>query len=172
MLPVLILAKLREQVDRADHLLSLVPAGSLEWKPDAPTTSGRPPAVVGRVIGHLLECLAGSCAALYAANSDRLGHFLLLRQRPVNHSAQPEEARERIREYMRHIEEGFALLSNADLERVVPTVFVPSGEALITLLLGNLEHLINHKYQLFFYLKLLGVPVGSRDLYCWRGEAQ
>jgi hypothetical protein len=41
---------------------------------------------------------------------------------------------------------------------MVPSVFVPEGEQLATLLLGNLEHLINHKYQLFFYLKLLGIP--------------
>ena len=52
----------------------------------------------------------------------------------------------------------------------IPTVFVPEGEALLTLLLGNLEHFINHKYQLFAYLKMLGVPLGSRDLYVWRGR--
>ncbi len=40
----------------------------------------------------------------------------------------------------------------------------------MTLLLGNLEHLLNHKYQLFFYLKLLGVPVNSSDLYRFRGD--
>jgi hypothetical protein len=38
-----------------------------------------------------------------------------------------------------------------------------------TLLLGNLEHLINHKHQLFLYLKLMGVPVGTPDLYQFRG---
>jgi hypothetical protein len=52
---------------------------------------------------------------------------------------------------------------------MIPSVFVPEGESLLTLLLGNLEHLINHKYQLFFYLKLLGLPVTSRDIYHWRG---
>jgi len=52
----------------------------------------------------------------------------------------------------------------------------PSGahagfeEALLTLLLGNLEHFINHQYQLFAYLKMLGVPLGTRDLYVWRGR--
>jgi hypothetical protein len=39
----------------------------------------------------------------------------------------------------------------------------------MTLLLGNLEHLVNHKYQLFFYLKMLGVPLGTPDLYRLRG---
>jgi hypothetical protein len=46
----------------------------------------------------------------------------------------------------------------------------PEGEALLTLLLGNLERFINHTYQLFAYLKMLGVPLGTRDLYVWRGR--
>jgi hypothetical protein len=36
-----------------------------------------------------------------------------------------------------------------------------------------IEHdlkLHNHKYQLFAYLKMLGVPLGTRDLYAWRGR--
>jgi hypothetical protein len=36
-----------------------------------------------------------------------------------------------------------------------------------------IEHelkLQNHKYQLFAYLKMLGVPLGTRDLYTWRGR--
>jgi hypothetical protein len=52
---------------------------------------------------------------------------------------------------------------------MLPTVF--ATESVMTLLLGNLEHLINHKYQLFVYLKLLGVSVGTGDIYCWRGSA-
>jgi hypothetical protein len=53
--------------------------------------------------------------------------------------------------------------------RAIPTVFVPSGEAVLTLLLGNLEHVTNHKHQLFLYLKMLGVSVTTADLYAWRG---
>lgn len=70
-----------------------------------------------------------------------------------------------MRAYENCIREGFALLKDDDLARLIPTVFVPDGEPLITILLGNLEHFINHKYQLFFYLKLLGVEVTTSDLY-------
>jgi hypothetical protein len=56
-----------------------------------------------------------------------------------------------------------------DLARPIPTVFVPEREALLTLLLGNLEHLISHKYQLLTYLKLAGVAVGTPDIYRFRG---
>ena len=31
--------------------------------------------------------------------------------------------------------------------------------------LGMAEHWVNHKYQLFFYLKLLGQPVNTMTLY-------
>ena len=53
---------------------------------------------------------------------------------------------------------------------MLTTVF--TNESVLTLLLGNLEHLVNHKYQLFVYLKILGVPVGTGDIYCWRGSTE
>jgi hypothetical protein len=158
-----ILEKVGEQAERADHLIGLLPPGRLDWRPAAEATSA------GDLLGHLLECMAGFCAALYALRRDRLAHFERLSRLRVNHSCAPEEARSRMRDYMAHIEEGFSLLCDDDLARLVPTVFAPEGEAAITILLGNLEHLINHKYQLFFYLKLLGVPVSTGDLYRLRG---
>jgi len=69
----------------------------------------------------------------------------------------------------RYIEEGFELCSDEKLERMLPTVFA-AAESIMTLLLGNLEHLINHKYQLFVYLKILGVPVATADIYRFRGN--
>ena len=155
----LFLMKLEEQIDRAQHLVALIPPDKLEWTPQADAFR------VCDLLGHLLECLAGFCATLYAVNPDRLSHFARLRELPVNHSCGAEEADARIRNYTSHIKEGFELLDDGDLARDVPTVFVPGGEAVLTVLLGNLEHLINHKYQLFFYLKMLGVDVTTSDLY-------
>ena len=160
----LILSKLREQVERTEHLLRLIPPEKIDWRPDWP--GARP---LAELLGHLLDCLAGLCAVLYAAEPQKLAHFAAVRGRPVNQRCGVDEARERVQEYMRHIEEGFALLTDQDLARRIPTVFVPEGEALLTLLLGNLEHLINHKQQLFLYLKVLDVPVGTADLYARRG---
>jgi hypothetical protein len=155
----LILDKLEEQVERADHLAALVPPEAAEWRPAANA------ARLCDLLGHLLECLAGFCATLYALHSDRLAHFITLRDQEVNHCCGAIEARERMAEYMARIREGFALVTDSDLARQIPTVFVEDGEALLTILLGNLEHFINHKHQLFFYLKLLGVSVGTGDLY-------
>jgi hypothetical protein len=158
-LPPLLLAKLEAQIERAAHLLSLVPQDKIEWQP-LPNSFR-----ICDLLGHWLECLAGFCAALYAMDPQRFAHFARLRERPVNHCCGVIEARERISEYLAHIREGFAGLTDADLARRVPTIFAAEGEAALTILLNNLEHFTNHKYQLFFYLKLLGVPVETRDLY-------
>ena len=161
---VSLLDKIHEQIERTTHLLGKLPQESLQWTPsmnnDWPT---------GKLLGHLLECLAGFCAVLMAANPERLAHFSRLRAMPVNHPCTIQEALERIALYGKHIDEGFALLCDQELARTIPTVFVASGEPILTLLLGNLEHLINHKHQLFTYLKLMGVAVGTSDLYCFRG---
>ena len=158
-LPPLILAKLEEQVERASHLVTLVPADKVEWRPLPDSLR------VCDLMGHLLECLAGFCAALYALAPERLAHFTSLRELRVNHCCGVEEALERMQEYLASIREGFAGLSDRDLARRLPTVFVAEGEAGLTILLGNLEHFINHKHQLFFYLKLLGVQLTTSDLY-------
>jgi hypothetical protein len=86
----------------------------------------------------------------------------------VNHCCGIDDACERIKEYRTCIQSGFELLTDEDLVRQVPTVFRPGGESLLTILLGNLEHLINHKHQLYFYLKLIGLPLTSEDLYQFR----
>ena len=155
----LILSKLEEQIDRADHLLTLIPPDKLEWRPVADSLR------VCDLLGHLLDCLAGFCATLYAIDRKRLAHFERLRNLAVNQPCAIAEASERIRDYASSIREGFSVISDGDLARRIPTVFAPEGEAVITILLDNLEHLINHKHQLFFYLKLLGVKVGTEDLY-------
>ncbi len=147
-----LLEKIREQIERTTHLIALVPAAQLDWTPSPGAWT------VGELTSHLLDCISGFCAVLAAAEPQRLAHFAKLRDVPAT-----------IECYRAHIEEGFALLTDADLARRVPTVFVPQGEPVLTLFLGNLEHLINHKHQLFAYLQQMGVPVATPDLYQLRG---
>lgn len=154
-----ILKKIEQQIERADHLVALVPAEKLEWRPVESAHR------VCDLLGHLLESLAGFCAALFALEPNRLASFSALRQLPVNHCCGIEEARHRMRGYLDHVRYGFGQMTDADLARRTPTLFSVDGERLIGLLLNNLEHFTNHKYQLFFYLKLLGVEVTTRDLY-------
>jgi DinB superfamily len=160
--------KVAETIERTEHLVALVPVDRLAWRPKLPH---EPPEAsdLGHILGHLLDCLAGFCAVFYAAYPSELSDFASLQSLPVNHSCLPEDARRQIKMYAVHIHRGFLQATDADLARKIPTVFVPQGESLLSLLLGNLEHLINHKYQLFFYLKLAGVAVTSKDIYAWRG---
>jgi hypothetical protein len=155
----LLLAKVEQQVELTVKLVARVPVERLEWRP-APGAFQ-----LSHLLGHLLEASAGFCAALYRARPQQLAHFARLRDLPVNHACDPRQAAERLRDYLNHIREGFAALTDGDLSRRLPTVFNPAGEALLTILLTNLEHFLNHKYQLFFYLKLLGVEVGTAQLY-------
>ena len=146
------LEKIREQIERTTHLMAMVPEAQQDWTPSPGAWT------TGELISHLLDCISGFCAVLAAAEPERLAHCAKLREKPTT-----------IESYRAHIEEGFALLNDADLARRVPTVFVAQGEPVLTLLLGNLEHLINHKHQLFSYLKQMGVPVATPDLYQFRG---
>lgn len=160
---VSLLSKIQEQIDSTIHLIKLLPADRLTGKPETP---GEWP--VEMLLGHLLDCLAGFCAVLAATEPERLAHFSELRSLPVNHACSPDEAIQRIARYSARIDEGFALLEDASLARLIPTAFVERGETVLTLFLGNLEHLINHKHQLFTHLKRMGVNVSTRDLYRFR----
>ncbi|HKP12866.1 MAG TPA: hypothetical protein VJZ91_12170 [Blastocatellia bacterium] len=155
----LLLAKVEQQVELAIGLAARVPADRLEWRPAHSVFR------LDHLLGHLLEACAGFCAALYSARPQELAHFARLRGLPVNHACGVDEATARLRDYLSHIREGFATLTDADLARRTPTLFAPAGEALLTTLLTNLEHFTNHKHQLFFTLKLLGVEVGTAQLY-------
>jgi hypothetical protein len=159
--------KVMETIERTEHLVSIVPAGALEWRPELP--SGMPAVDdFGHLLGHLLDCLAGFCAAFYRAFPVELADFQELRAMAVIEYRSPMEALEKIKRFEAQIRRGIQCCSDEDLARKIETVFVPEGQTLMAVLLGNLEHLINHKYQLFFHLKLAGVRVGSADIYKWK----
>lgn len=162
--------KVQGAVGRMEHLVSLVPADRLNWRPNPANEEIREVVDLGHVLGHLLDCMAGFCAAFLAAYPEELAEFVKLKSAQVNHFCTPGEWRERIGIYKEGIDRGFRLCTDEDLKRPIATIFMPKGEALGSILLNNLEHLVNHKYQLFFYLRLLGVPVGTEDLYDLKKE--
>ena len=158
-----LLAKIQEQIERTQHLIGFLPSNALTWQPNMER-----PWSAQQLLVHITTCLAGFCAVLYAARPERLGHFPELRRLPRLENPDAAAIGERIRLYGERIREGFVALDDADLGKIVPTVFVPNGESILTLLLGNLEHLLNHKHQLFLYLRLMAVEVTSADLYRFR----
>jgi hypothetical protein len=155
-----ILSKILQQIERADHLTALLPPDQLTWTPNI---AGAWP--IGMLLGHLQDCLAGFCAVLAAIHPEKLQHFHELKSRRTNEPVSIQEARDGFALYRAHIIAGFDVLDDADLAQRVPTVFIAEGELALTLLLGNLEHFINHKHQLFLYMKLMGADLASRDLY-------
>jgi hypothetical protein len=155
--------KIDEQIELTIHLIGRLPEDSAAITPIQDSWP------IGMLLAHFTDCVAGFCAVLMAAAPERLGHFAALRESLLRESSGPEEAISRIRIFQAAIAEGFEVLRDSDLARPLPTVFVPAGESVLTLLLGNLEHLINHKRQLFDYLKIMGVNIGTSDLYCFRG---
>jgi hypothetical protein len=159
-----ILAKIDEQIERTDRLIGILSPEQLNWTPEIPGAWS-----AAMVLGHILDCLGGFCAVLMAMYPDRLAYFQRLRKIPVNSVHNAREARDGLALFRKYIDEGFALLEDSDLAKPIPTAFVETGEPMLTLLLGNLEHLINHKHQLFMYLKLMGATVATQDLYHFRG---
>src|SRR5689334_13889607 len=90
--------KIFEAVERTQHLISLVPAESVAWAPKSAHVCLNA-LDMGHLLGHLLECMAGFCAAFYGAFPHELGEMAVLRALPVNHSCAPEEANVRISQY-------------------------------------------------------------------------
>ena len=68
-LPGLILAKVQEQIERTEHLLGLIPPDKIDWQPDP--NSRR----LSELLGHLLDCLAGFCAAVCISSSRALCYW-------------------------------------------------------------------------------------------------
>jgi DinB superfamily len=161
----IVLSKIEDQMERIDHLSSMIPEDRLDWTPPIPRAFS-----ISVLLGHLVETVSGFCAVLYAAVPDRLGHFLELKTLSVSKITGTAETRRRLAIYGERIREGFTLVADEDLGRKIPTVFVPEGESFLSLLLVNFEHLASHKYQLFMYLRLLGVGVVSEDLYHFSGK--
>jgi hypothetical protein len=161
-----LLLKIEEQIERSAHLADLLPDETRQLP-----LSAFDDWTACDLLGHLIACTAGFCAALYAADKERLAHFQRLRELPKIPSMDSRQFRARAEIFGAHIREAFALLDDAALGQIIPTVFVPSGQTLMTLLLGNLEHLINHKRQLFEFLKRQKIAVGTGDLYKLPGLA-
>ena len=163
----LVLAKIEEQINCLYTIVARLPVEKVDWQPELPPSIPAPPRSVRTALGHLLDCLAGFVAVLYAANPDWL-EFVNQIDRSMIRPCGITEALERIHLFQRYIRDGFQPLTDNQLGCLLSTVFVPEGEAVLTLLLGNLEHLINHKHEIFTYAKLLGIPVTTRDLYAFR----
>jgi hypothetical protein len=140
-------------------LISLAPAGKADWRP-APGNY----MTLGQLLHHLAMCPGIFVAAVNNAfpPAEAFQKFL---QEDLKNTKTPEAAK---REASRGWEEAKTAISGiSETAFHTQMVAVPWGPPmpLWRVCLGMAEHWANHKYQLFFYLKLLGQPVNTMTLY-------
>ena len=131
--------KVDHQVDRVLRMCALVPEERVGWQPPIPR-----PITFGQLFTHLCECLAGVAATLQAARPKELAHLSKLKGLLSSPCASVADAVSRLGEFRAAVAEGFAALTDDDLPRRIPTVFVKDGEPVLTLILINIEHLASH----------------------------
>jgi hypothetical protein len=142
-----------------EEMLAMVPPSADDWRPNWP---GDLPFSMPELVAHLADSCGAVCACFARLHpewgwtrAETAGLRVGLNRRVIaRYRAQLREARERTRD--------------EDWIRIIPTYFAPDGEPFLTVLLTNLKHVNHHAHQLFIYLKLLGVPVGTRHLYRFR----
>src|SRR5262245_58755191 len=119
-------SKFHETVERTQHLISLIPVEQLHWHPGDTKQNYND---IGHLLSHLICCMQGFCAVMHRAFPAELKHFADLRSmKEADHFCQPQEAAEQIRFLAACVDEGFRQCTDADLGRMLPTLFVPEGE--------------------------------------------
>ncbi len=140
-------------------LISLAPAEKLDWKPAQGNYMS-----LGQLLHHLSTCPGIFVAAVNNAfpPAESFQKFL---EEDLKNTKTPEVA---AREASRGWNAAQAALSGVTpAEFQARMVTVPFGPPmpLWRTCLAMAEHWVNHKYQLFFYLKLLGLPMNTMTLY-------
>jgi len=148
-----------DQLDRLVHLAEIVPEGWQARVPPLPTETFPDHRTVGELLVHLTEALDGLCGTLYNVDPTRFESLLELRQDGAR------EHSSRFRLYRVALAQAFESLEDEDLAVTVRSPFRADGETVLARVLVNLEHVVNHKHELFIALKLLGLNLGTADLY-------
>ncbi|MEP7364152.1 MAG: hypothetical protein ABI972_12925 [Acidobacteriota bacterium] len=160
-----VLSRIDEEVTLALELMERVPGESEQWRPDWPSESA-PPFTLKVLCWHLCESFAGICAVSVRLRGGSDPQAEALRARVADgRMGGIGESRALLADLAAFARDRFGEIADMDLARSIPTTFVPAGKPALSVILTNLAHFTNHKYQLFLYLKLLGVPVTTQDLY-------
>jgi uncharacterized damage-inducible protein DinB len=161
----LLAAEIENTYAVTDRLLRLVEDGDLEWKPPA----GSNWMTAGQLLMHLgMACgapMRGFVTGDWGLPEDaEMGDQPPAEKLPT--VASVAEARQLVAEDKRVALEALALSSEDDLEnKSAPAPWDPTGMVLGHRFLQMVDHLKQHKGQLFYYLKLEGKPVSTPDLW-------
>jgi hypothetical protein len=140
-------------------LISLAPASKLDWKPGPGNIMS-----LGQLLHHLSTYPGGLVMAVNNAfpSSEAFQKF---NKEDLKNTKTPEIAGRELSRGWDEAKAALAGISPTDFQgRMVSVPWGPPMPMWRTCL-GMAEHWLNHKYQLFFYLKLLGQPVNTMTLY-------
>lgn len=143
----------------AEKMIGMVPADKLKWQP-GPTFMS-----TGQVLSHLSDGLGGGLEMMigdkWPSNAE-MEDGMKLENLP---SCTPQEALDKLEKDKKTLRQVLDGMSEEDFTNKVFTV--PWGWKAKTerMAVGFLGHFLNHKMQLFTYLKLLGLPVNTETLY-------
>ncbi len=143
----------------AESMVRMVPADKIDWKP-GPTFM-----TMGQLLYHLTGGLGAEFQMLLANNWPKPEEMETAMKAENMPSCGSEEALVKLGKDKATLQEVFGCLSEEDFAEKV--VSVPWGwqYKFELMALHFHEHFLNHKMQLFTYLKLLGLPVNTETLY-------
>jgi uncharacterized damage-inducible protein DinB len=164
----LLKAEMQSAYTTTDKLLALVDDDALEWKP----STGRNWMTTGQLLRHIAE----GCGVAFRAFIT--GDWGLPEGTDISEMAQLPPAEklptlESVAEARRLLEQdkqlAFEMLASRGDEQLArdkaPAPWDPTEMVLGHRLLQMVDHLKQHKGQLFYYLKLQGKPVSTGDLW-------
>jgi hypothetical protein len=143
----------------AESMLKMVPADKLDWKP------GPSFMTMGQVICHLSEGIGTELRMLIANSWPKPEEMSEAMKQGNMPSCNVQEALGKLEKDKTTLREVLSGVSEEDFANKI--VSVPWGWSgkLEKMALDFREHFVNHKMQLFTYLKLLGFPVNTETLY-------
>jgi len=155
----------------ADQLLDLVKDSELNWKP----ATGSNWMTVGQLLFHITNC-CGEVVKGFVTGDWGLPPNVKLTDIPMDQMLPPAEALKSVQsvaEAKRLLAEdkklAFEMLSRCSEERLDQEIVrVPWDKMELSLARRMMEmalHLMQHKGQLFYYLKLMGKPVNTGHLW-------
>lgn len=147
------------QLAPTEPLFRLVPPDQKDWKPTENSFTA------GQMMHHMGQALR------FNANGIQKNEWALPSLRHVfvsnrkTPSASVEECVNAYREHSKYFLDIFSTMSNEEFQTGMLDTLQLGKAQKWRMSLFALEHHLNHKAELFMYLKLMGIKVTSRDLY-------
>jgi len=165
----LLIGKVEEAYRCADGLMALVEDDNLDWRP----ATGENWWTTGQLLHHITQACGATCRGFVTGDwglpegvdaNDMSAEEMLPPAEAMATIASVAAARAALAED-KELAIEMIVQARERMEDPVPAPWDPRPTPLGQQLLGMINHLDNHKGQLFYYLKLQGKPVNTMHLY-------